>query len=109
MKEHMMKKVSILVAVGSFLIASPAVANHTFHTDTPFASRGACEAERSALSNDDDWLLDAFPDLFSSEGEVRSFLNKAFTCDVHESDGQLYITDHRQEVLDSQWFQRRNH
>jgi hypothetical protein len=103
-----MKKLSILLAVGSFLIVSPAVANHILHTDTPFATRGACEAETSALSNDDDWLLDAFPDLFSSEGEVRSFLNKAFTCELHD-DGQLYITDHRQEVLDSQWFQNRNH
>jgi hypothetical protein len=103
-----MAKFRILVAVGAVMTATPAVANHTSYTDTPFATRGACEAQRAALSNDDDWLLDAFPQLFSSEGEVRSFLNRAFTCELHESDGQTYITDHRLEVLGSEWFQRRN-
>jgi hypothetical protein len=94
---------------GTFVIAGPAVANHIEHLNDPFATRGACEAKTSALSNEDDWLLDAFPDVFSSEGEVRSFLNKAFTCDLNGSDGNFYITDHRQEVLDSDWFQQRNH
>jgi hypothetical protein len=42
-----------------------------------------------------------------SKGEVRSFLNRAFTCEQSGSDGQWYITDHRQEVLDSEWMQRR--
>ena len=89
------------------IIASPAIANHVFHTDVPFPTRGACEAQRAALSNDDDWMLDAFPENFSSEGEVRIFLNRAFTCEQNASDGQWYITDHRLEVLDSDWFQRR--
>jgi hypothetical protein len=103
-----MTKLLIAVAAGAFVTASPASANHVFHLDDPFASRGACEAERASLSNDDDFLIDVFPELFSSEGEVRSFLNRAFTCESRGSDGNWYITDHRVEVLGSDWFQRRN-
>jgi hypothetical protein len=54
-----MTKFLIVAAAGAFILASPASANHAFHLDDPFASRGACEAERNALSNDDDWLIDA--------------------------------------------------
>jgi hypothetical protein len=103
----MMSKLFKTLAFGAILVASPAAANHIFHLDEPFASRGACEAETASLSNDDDFLLDAFPDLFSSHGEVRSFLNKAFSCELNPADGQWYITDHRLEVLGSDWFQRR--
>ena len=102
-----MKYLSAVMVAGTIAIASPAAANHIDHLDTPFPTRGGCEAATSALSNDDDWLLDAFPDVFSSAGEVRSFLSKAFTCEINPSDGNFYITDHRQEVLDSEWFQRR--
>ena len=52
-----------------------------------------------------DFLIDQFPQLFSSEGEVRSFLNRAFKCE--SSGGSWYITDHRTEVLASDWFTRR--
>jgi hypothetical protein len=108
-KEDLMKKLSMIAAFGALAIASPAAADHALHLDDPFASRGACEAERNELSNGDGWLLDAFPQLFSSEGEVRSFLNRAFKCELQQSDGQFYITDHRVEVLGSDWFQQRNH
>jgi hypothetical protein len=93
------------LAIGTVVLASPAFANHPGYTGTPYDSRGACEVQRNALSNDDDWLLDAFPDVFSSEGEVRSFLTRAFTCEL--SGDQWYITDHRIEVLQSDWFLRR--
>jgi hypothetical protein len=106
-KEERMTKFLISAAV-ALVIASPAAANHVFYVDTPFASRGDCEAQRAELSNGDDWLIDAFPQLFSSEGEVRSFLNRAFTCEARGTDSQWYITDHRVEVLGSDWFQRRN-
>jgi hypothetical protein len=104
-----MKKLSIMAAIGAAVIASPAIANHVEHLNDAFASRGACEAERNALSNEDDWLLDAFPEVFSSEGEVRSFLNRAFPCELNPSDGQWYMVDHRVEVLGSDWFAQRNH
>ena len=102
-----MSKFLILAAAGAAVIATPAAANHVNNLTTPFASLGACEVERNALSNDDDWLLDAFPQLFSSEGEVRSFLNRAFPCELR-ADGNYYMIDQRQQVLDSTWFQRRN-
>lgn len=50
-----------------------------------------------------------FPGVFDTRGEVTSFLTKAWTCDRNPSDGQYYITDNRQEILDSAWFARRNH
>jgi hypothetical protein len=62
------------------------------------------------MSNfEQDILLAEFPDIFSSPGEVSSFLTKAWTCDLNASDGQYHITDHIQEILDSRWFARRNH
>jgi hypothetical protein len=107
-KEDEMKKLLIsLAATATVAITSPAAADHVLHLNDPFASRGACEVERNALSNGDDWLLDAFPSVFSSEGEVRSFLNRAFPCELR-GDGNWYITDHRSEVLGSDWFERRN-
>ena len=100
-----MNKLNILMAIAAAAVASPAFADHVNYLDVPFPTRGACEAKTNALSNGDDWLLEAFPGLFSSEGEVRSFLNRAFTCEP--TDGSYYITDHRVEVLGSDWFQRR--
>lgn len=102
-----MNKLLIPLAIGMLALAGPASANHIFHLDTPHPTRGACEAEMQSLSNDDDFLLEVFPDLFSSHGEVRSFLNRAFTCERSPNDGQWYITDHREEVLASDWFLRR--
>jgi hypothetical protein len=104
-----MTRTGLLIGLAVIGAGAPAIANHVNYTDVPFASRGACEAQRNALSNGDDFLLDTFPDLFSSEGEVRSFLNKAFPCEIHASDGQWYITDDRVEVLGSRWFEQRNH
>jgi len=109
MKEDVMKYFSVLMLAGTLVAASPAFAHHVEYLGMPYPTRGDCEAQRAALSNDDDWLIDAFPQLFSSEGEVRSFLNRAFTCELNASDGQSYITDHRVEVLGSEWFQQRNH
>src|SRR5437764_1743508 len=100
-----MTKLLIAAAAGSFVVASPATANHVLHLNDPFASRGACEAETQELSNTDDFLLEVFPDLFSTEGELRSFLNRAFTCELRGD--SWYITDHRLQVLGSEWFQRR--
>jgi hypothetical protein len=48
-----------------------------------------------------------FPNLFSSPGEVRSFLNRAFPCRQSAQDGKWYIIDLRGEVINSPWFQRR--
>lgn len=96
------------LGLGALLVASPAAANHIFNLDTPFASRGECEAETASLDNEDaDSLVDRFPGLFSTTGEARSFIGRAFTCELNDGDGQWYITDHRQQVLDSDWFQRR--
>lgn len=102
-----MTKLQFSCALGALLVAGPAAAHHVDYVDVPFDSRGSCEAQRASLSNDDDFLIDQFPNLFSSEGEVRSFLNRAFTCEQNRGDGQWYITDHRLEVLSSDWFTRR--
>ena len=100
----MMKRLAML-AVGALMVGSPAAAHHIEYLNTPFASQGQCEAQRASLSNEVDFLLDDFPQLFSSEGEVRSFLNRAFSCELRSD--EWYITDHRSEVIASEWFQRR--
>ena len=101
-----MKKALATLALAMVVVASPAAAWVRARVEY-MVRRGVCEAESATLSHDDQQsLLDRFPELFSSPGEVSSFLARAFTCDL-ESDGQWYITDHRQEVLESEWFQRR--
>jgi hypothetical protein len=102
-----MRKFSVLV-IGALMISSPAAADHIFHLDIPYSSRGACEADIASFSsNDRESLLARFPNFFSSDGEVASFLTRAFTCERDEADGQWYITDHRAAVIGSEWFQRR--
>lgn len=93
----------IAAAAGTLALAGPAYADHVFD-DTPYPSRGACEAANAALDNiDREWLSEAAG---LTDGEVRSMLQRAWTCERAE-DGQWYITDHRIEVLGSDWWQRR--
>jgi hypothetical protein len=101
-----MKIIATLIALGSLASVSAASAHDT---TTPFPSRGACESASAGMSNaEKDWLLVAFPDLFDTAGEAASFLTRAWTCDLNQSDGQWYIVNHVDEVLGSEWFQRRN-
>ena len=103
-----MKRLLVSLAVASVAFASPAAADHIFHLDTPFDSRGGCEVERNELSNNDYWLLDVpGQEFFDTIGDVRSFMTRAFTCELSEGDGQWYMVDHRIEVLESEWFQQR--
>ncbi len=100
-----MKRFAILMLVGASLVPTAAVAHDT---QTAYPTRGACEAASAGMSNDErDWLLATFPQFFDTPGDVSSFLTRAFTCD--RNDSQYYITDHRAEVLGSEWFQQRNH
>lgn len=102
-----MKKLNFILAFGFLSVAVPAAANHIF-TPTPFESFGECEAENAKLSNDDaSRQLALRPDLFSSLGEARSFMTRAFSCEYDADDDAWYLTDHRREVLGSEWFQRR--
>ena len=102
-----MKTIMVLGALCSLAIPSIAAAHDT---TAAFASRGDCESASAAMSNaEKDWLLVQFPDLFDTTGEAASFLTKAWTCDLNSTDGEYYITNHIQEILDSQWFARRNH
>lgn len=104
----MMNKLLVLAAASAALAATPAPASHVNHTDIPFASRGECEAMNADLRSDDrEFLQVAFPSLFSSDGEVMSFLTRAMTCELNQGDGQWYITNHIAEILASDWFLRR--
>ena len=102
-----MAKLLAPLAVATLVLATPAAASH-FLNPGPYVSRGDCEAEKAELSNEDrDGLLERFPQLFSSRGEVRSFLNRAFTCELNPADEQWYLIDRRLEILESEWFLRR--
>lgn len=99
-----MSKLLILVAAGFVIVGSPAYADHAFNTDTPYSSRGACEAANADFDNGDrEWLSEAAG---LSDGEIRSMLQRAWRCEL-AGDGQWYITDHRIEVLGSDWWLRR--
>lgn len=103
-----MNKILVLAALSAALTAAPAPASHVGHTNTPFASRGECEAMNADLRSDDREVLQiAFPQFFSSDGEVESFLTRAMTCELNPGDGQWYITNHIEEILASEWFLRR--
>lgn len=102
-----MNKLNILIVIASFGVASPAAAHDT---ETAYANRGACESASAGMSNDEkDWLLQIGMEFFDTEGDVSSFLTRAWTCDRNASDGQFYITDHVEEILGSDWFQHRGH
>lgn len=101
-----MKKICLGLFLAS-LAAGPAAANHIFTPD-PFATLGECESENARLSNEDAERQFALrPDLFSSMGEARSFMTRAFSCELNDEDGNWYLVDHRLEVINSDWFQRR--
>lgn len=102
-----MRRILPIIALAATLAASPAAANHIF-TPTAFPTRGECESENARLSNDDaERQFPLRPDLFSSLGEARSFLTRAFTCEYDAQDDAWYLTDHRRDVIASEWFQRR--
>ena len=97
-------KFLVLATAGTLAFGSPAYADHAFNTDIPYPSRGECEAANADFDNGDrEWLSEA---VGLSDGEIRSMLKRAWRCEV-ASDGQWYITDHRIEVLSSEWWQRR--
>ena len=99
----------IPLALGSLMLAGPAVAGQLDNLDTPYPSRGACESANAGFSNEvRDSLLEDFPNFFTSEGDVASFLTRAFTCELNASDGQWYIHDHRFDVIASDWYQHRH-
>lgn len=102
-----MKTSLCATVLGSLLLASPAAADHIFNS-TEFATRGECEAENARLSNEDAERQFALrPDRFSSLGEARSFMTRAFTCEYDPDTDTWYFADHRREVLNSEWFLRR--
>jgi hypothetical protein len=105
-----MKKLIIAAVLSTQFVATPAPAHHVDHLGIPYDSRGECEAESARLRNDDrEFLMEVIaPDIFVTPGDVNAFLSRAFSCDLNEGDGQWYIGDHRVEVLDSEWFQRRS-
>ena len=101
-------KLLIIAAIAAIGVATPAAAAHLDNLDTPYASRGACESAVAGFNSDvRGELLDNFPAFFSSEGEVSSFLTRAFPCEFNQADGNWYIQDDRLEVLTSDWYQQR--
>jgi hypothetical protein len=107
MEQKTMKRLPFALLLGWLLATGPAAANHIFTPD-PFSTKGDCEAENARLSNNDaERQYQLRPDLFSSMGEARSFMTRAFSCELNSEDGFWYLTDHRLDVINSEWFQRR--
>ena len=104
-----MNRIGSTIAIGMLMVAGPAFAGQLENLDTPYASRGECESANAGFSNEvRDSLLEQFPNFFHSEGDVQSFLTRAFTCELDPSDGNWYIRDHRFDVIGSEWYQRRH-
>ncbi len=104
-----MKKFPIVIGIAALTAAVPAPANHLLNLDTPYASRGECEAAVADFNSDDrDGLLVRFPTFFENRGDAQSLLTRAFPCELNEDDGQWYITSHLGDVLASEWYQRRH-
>jgi len=104
----MMKAISLLAGMAMLVVSTNAPAHHLDNLDTPYPSRGACEAAVADFNSDDrDMLLERFPNFFSSNGEVASFLTRAFPCGESDADGQWYIQNRLAETLSSDWYLRR--
>ena len=103
-----MKAISLLAGMAVLVVSTNAPAHHLDNLDTPYPSRGACEAAVADFNSDDrDMLLERFPNFFSSNGEVASFLTRAFPCEQSDADGQWYIQNRLAETLSSDWYLRR--
>ena len=103
-----MRKLLIIAGTVAMTMTSPVPAHHLENLNTPYATRGACEAAVADFNNDDwEMLLERFPDFFSSQGEVASFLTRAFPCALNASDGQWYIQSQFGQVLNTEWYLRR--
>ena len=102
-----MKTILILAAgLAAVSVGSPTAAHHLQNLDTPYASRGECEATVAHFNADDwDMLLAQFPTFFSTQGDVASFLTRAFPCE-QGGDGNWYIRNHLAETLSSDWYLR---
>ena len=104
-----MKSVLVHATVAAMLTATPAAAGHLNNLTTPYGSRGECESAVADFNSDDRaGLLARFPQFFNSNGDVASFLTRAFRCELNPDDDQWYIEDHRAEVLSSDWYQHRH-
>jgi hypothetical protein len=102
-------KLSIIAGIAAIAATAPAAAAHLDNLDTPYSSRGACESAVAGFNSDvRGALLDQFPAFFDSEGDVSSFLTRAFPCQFDQENGNWYIQDHRLEVLTSDWYQQRH-
>jgi hypothetical protein len=106
----MMKAILILAAgIAAIAVGTPASAHHLENLDTPYASRGECESTVARFNQDDiDMLLERFPTFFSGQGDVESFLTRAFPCEMNAEDGQWYIQNDLAATLGSDWYQHRN-
>ena len=97
-----------LIALGAACSAAPALADHILHLDVAYPTRGACESAAARFARDDRAvLLDRFPNFFTRNGDVASFLARAFPCEYDSADRNWYIQDRRIEVLNSDWFLRK--
>jgi hypothetical protein len=105
-----MKTVVILAAgIAAMAAAAPASAHHLENLNTPYASRGECESTVAHFNQDDvDMLLERFPTFFDTQGDVESFLTRAFPCELNSGDGQWYIQNDLAATLASDWYQHRN-
>ena len=102
-----MKKFVVALVLGAGVVSAPVSANHVLNPGATFDSRGECESALAELDNiDGKGLPQRFPDVFDTSGEARSFITRAFTCDLG-SDGRWAVTDRRLEVLTSEWWLRR--
>ena len=103
-----MLKYLAAIGIGALVLPAPAAAEHLFNLGDPYASRGECESTVVEFDQfDRESLQIRFPQLFSSSGDARSFIARAFTCEFNHEDGNWYITDHLNDVLNSDWFLRR--
>lgn len=103
-----MKSLRILVILAGITVAAPAAAQHLANLTTPYSTRGACESAMASFNDDvRDRLVTFFPNLFASEGEAASYITRAFTCELNAANDQWFITDHRADVIASDWYQRR--
>ncbi len=100
-----MRNLFAALGLGALAVTAPAMAHHIDNLETPYASRGACEAAMAGLAAEDaDTLPDRFPQFFGRRGDAASFLTRAFTCDYDPVAQAWFITDHRVEILNSDWF-----
>lgn len=85
-----------LLTIGVFAVAGFTTAASAHDFVTTYETRAQCELAYVEMNKfDRDWLLNNFPQLFDSPGDVMHFLTQHVDCEYDPAENVWFMADHR--------------